>query len=245
MYSMLYLRSALYFVLFMGATLCMGVWYAPSLWGKHRSATTAEIPYRWTKMALWLQRHVLRLHYEVRTHTPLPQGGVVYAVKHQSAWETLALWHIIDRPVFVLKKELLTIPIFGAYLRATDHIAIDRSDGAKAMQQIIEQARHFLDQGRNVVMFPEGTRTAIGANVRYKQGIGILYDALSPTVYPVALNSGCFWERNAWIRKAGTVEVEILPPIASGLEKAEFMTVLKEQIETVSRNLAQHPRRGL
>ncbi|TAE33636.1 MAG: 1-acyl-sn-glycerol-3-phosphate acyltransferase [Alphaproteobacteria bacterium] len=242
MRSVVYIRSALYLILFLIATMCIALWYAPCLWSKKHHATKARIPLLWTKIALTLQKHILDLDYEVRTHTPLPQGGVVYAVKHQSAWETIALWHIIDRPVFVLKKELLSIPLFGAYLAASDHIAIDRTDGIKAIQQINSQVAHFLAQGRNVVMFPEGTRTSVGEDSRYKSGIALLYHALSPTLYPVALNSGCFWSRNAWVRKAGTVEVEILPPMPSGLDKQAFMRSLKEQIEGTTTQLVEHAR---
>jgi 1-acyl-sn-glycerol-3-phosphate acyltransferase len=200
------------------------------------------IPYRWTSIALWLQRHVLQLTYEVRSHTPLATGGVIYAVKHQSAWETIALWHILDRPVFVLKKELLSIPVFGWYLAHADNIVIDRSAGKKAVGQIIEQSTKYLMQGRNIVMFPEGTRTQAGAEVKYKSGIGAVYEAIAPTIYPVALNSGCFWGRNRFTRRAGVVEAEILPAVQSGLSKSEFMTLLQTHIETVTARLVAAPK---
>jgi 1-acyl-sn-glycerol-3-phosphate acyltransferase len=192
-------------------------------------------------VCLLLQRYVLRLNYYVEgTEHIAPEGAVIYAVKHQSAWETLALWHILHRPVFVLKKELLDIPIFGWYLRRVDNIVIDRSSGKQAITQIIQQSRDYLAQGRNIVIFPEGTRTAVGAHTRYKAGIGALYETLTPTIIPVALNSGCFWKRNAWVRKAGIVRIRFLPPMPQGLAKEEFMEMLQSTIEEHSIKLIEY-----
>jgi 1-acyl-sn-glycerol-3-phosphate acyltransferase len=233
-------RSVLYHPAFVFATLGMGLAFLPALLAKN-DAVKGTIPYRWTKMALKLQSSLLSLNYEVKRHTPAPEGGAVYAVKHQSAWETLALWQIIDRPVFVLKKELLDIPVFGHYLGAADNIAIDRSAGKKAIEDMVEQARYYLLQGRNIVLFPEGTRTAIGSTPKYKSGIAAIYEAFSPAVYPVALNSGCFWPRNALIRKSGIVDVEILPPLPTGMSRHQFMETLQQHIETVTARLVAKP----
>jgi 1-acyl-sn-glycerol-3-phosphate acyltransferase len=234
-------RSLLYQLVFTCVTVGMGVACLPLLLIKH-PALKHRIPHLWTGIALALQRHILRLTYEVRRHTSSPEGGTMYAVKHQSAWETIALWHIVDRPVFVLKKELLNIPIFGWYLACADNIVIDRTAGKKAVGQIITQSMVYLSAGRNIVMFPEGTRTEVGAEAKYKSGISAVYEALSPHIHPVALNSGCFWGRNCFIRKAGTVEVEILPPIAKGLSKPEFMESLQTEIETVAARMVANPK---
>jgi 1-acyl-sn-glycerol-3-phosphate acyltransferase len=234
-------RSLVYHPAFILSTLAMGVALAPALFGKDE-AVKAAIPYRWTKWALRLQADILRLTYEVKYCSQLPQGRAIFAVKHQSAWETMALWHIIDRPVFVLKKELLDIPVFGAYLKAADNIAIDRSAGKGAMEDMLRQAHTFLQAGRNIVIFPEGTRTAIDAQSRYKQGISYLYEAFNVPIYPVALNSGCFWGRNAFIRRAGVIDVEILPAIPKGLSRDMFMDVLQQQIEGITKRLVKQAR---
>ncbi len=233
-------RSLAYQVAFIAVTLGMGIAYLPLLLMRHPSLKHA-VPYKWTGIALKLQRNILGLDYEMRSHVPLAKGGVIYAVKHQSAWETIALWHILDRPVFVLKKELLHIPIFGWYLGQADNIVIDRASGKKAVGQIIDQSMKYLKEGRAIVMFPEGTRSAPGAEVKYKSGIGAVYEVLSPEIYPVALNSGCFWGRNRLMRKAGTIDVEILPPLPVGLGKAAFMNVLEKQIEAVTARLVANP----
>ncbi len=234
-------RSVAYHVAFTTLTLGMGILCLPLLAIKH-PALTFVIPYKWTGWALDLQRYILGLDYEVRSVAPLSSGGVIYAVKHQSAWETLALWHILDRPVFVLKKELLSIPIFGWYLRQADNIVIDRSSGQKAVGQMIEQGMKYLMEGRNIVIFPEGTRTPAGETTRYKGGIASMYEALAPKIYPVALNSGCFWGRNALVRKPGTVEVEVLEPMPQGLPKSEFLEQLQQRIETATAPLVANPK---
>jgi 1-acyl-sn-glycerol-3-phosphate acyltransferase len=234
-------RSLTYQVAFTVVTIGMGIACLPLLLIKH-PALKHRLPYAWTGIALTLQRTLLGLTYEMRTHTPLPSGGVMYAVKHQSAWETIALWHILDRPVFVLKKELLSIPIFGWYLARADNIVIDRSAGKKAVGQMIDQSMKYLQAGRNIVLFPEGTRTQAGEAVKYKSGIGAIYEVLSPMVYPVGLNSGCFWGRNRLMRKAGVVEVEILPPLPTGLGKAVFMETLHIHIEGATARLVANPR---
>jgi 1-acyl-sn-glycerol-3-phosphate acyltransferase len=233
-------RSLAYQVIFGSVTLAMGIVFLPLLAMRH-PALKAKIPHLWTGASLSLQRNVLGLDYRVTRHTPVPTGGVIYAVKHQSAWETIALWHILDRPVFVLKKELLDIPIFGWYLARADNIVIDRSAGKKSAGQMIDQCMKYLSEGRNIVVFPEGTRTEVGAQTRYKSGIGGVYETLNPKVFPVALNSGCFWGRNRFLRKAGTVDVEILPPLPTGMDRATFMHTLQEHIETVTARLVAAP----
>ena len=234
-------RSLVYQIAITCVTVGMGIACLPLLLLKHPTLKYA-IPYRWTSIALWLQRYILHLTYDVRSHAPLASGGVIYAVKHQSAWETMALWHILDRPVFVLKKELLSIPVFGWYLAHADNIVIDRSAGKQAVAQIIDQSMKYMMQGRNIVMFPEGTRTRAGAEVKYKNGIGAVYEAISPTIHPVALNSGCFWGRNRFIRRAGVIELEILPSVTKNLSKSDFMQALHTQIETATARLVATPK---
>jgi 1-acyl-sn-glycerol-3-phosphate acyltransferase len=235
-----FLRSCCYQILITLITIVMGVAFLPLLLQK-RPALKYFVPYWWSKCALWLQHHVLRLRYEVLGRENIvADGGVIYAVKHQSAWETLALWHILHHPIFVLKKELLDIPIFGWYLCQGDNIVIDRSSGSKAIGQIVEQSREYLGQQRNIVIFPEGTRTAVGANVRYKAGVGALYQSLQPTIIPVALNSGCFWKRNAFVRKSGVVRIQFLPAMPTNLSRDEFMQQLQSTIELATNELVKH-----
>jgi 1-acyl-sn-glycerol-3-phosphate acyltransferase len=232
-----FLRSSFYHILMWCITIFLGIVFLPLLLLKTK-ALKYFVPHFWSKIALVLQKHILRLPYEVIGKENIaPQGGVIYAVKHQSAWETLALWHILDRPVFVLKKELLNIPIFGWYLAKADNIVIDRGDGRGAILQIINQSEKYLSEGRNIVIFPEGTRTRVGAEVKYKAGIGALYGRLYPKVIPVALNSGVFWGRNAWVRRKGLVKVQFLQEAPTDLSVEEFMNYLQNQIESATNSL--------
>ena len=233
-------RSIAYHCTSIPITLLMGIAYLPLLAMNHPKLK-ADIPLQWTGIMLYLQKKILKLDYTVHSEIDLSQAHGIFAAKHQSAWETIALWHILNRPVFVLKKELLSIPIFGWYLGKADNIVIDRSAGQKAIGQIIEQAMQYLTQGRSIVLFPEGTRTQAGATVRYKQGIANVYEALQPTIYPVALNSGVFWPRNSLIRKSGTVEMHVLSAMEQGLSKQEFMEELQRVIETQTAKLVDSP----
>jgi 1-acyl-sn-glycerol-3-phosphate acyltransferase len=174
------------------------------------------------------------IRFEVKGREHIPKEGAIFAVKHQSAWETLALWCILDRPIFVLKRELHKIPVFGPYLKKVDNIAIDRGGGSKTIRQMITQAKHYLQKKRAIIIFPEGTRIPPGETRSYRIGIAALYDALSPPVIPVALNSGCFWGRNAFQKKPGTITVEFLPPMQQGLDKKNFLNELHARIETAS-----------
>lgn len=187
----------------------------------------------WAAVVVGLLRLFCGIRHQVEGTEHITQG-VVYASKHQSAWETIALWNILHRPVFILKRELLSIPVFGAYLRIVPHVAIDRKAGSQAMRQVIEQSRMHLQEGRNIIIFPEGTRTPPGETRPYKQGVASLYEQLKVTVVPVALNSGLFWRRNAFIKRPGLITVRLLPPMAQGLERDAFLKKLQETIERES-----------
>jgi 1-acyl-sn-glycerol-3-phosphate acyltransferase len=235
-----FLRSTIYHCLIWFITILMGLAFLPLLLLKS-NALKYFVPHLWSKIALLLQKYILRLNYEVIGADNIsPNGGAIYAVKHQSAWETLALWHILDKPVFVLKKELLNIPIFGWYLAKVDNIVIDRKAGKKAILQIIAQSEKYLIEGRNIVIFPEGTRTKVGAESKYKAGIGALYSKLNTNIIPVALNSGIFWGRNAWVRKSGLVQVQFLKAMPEGLSNYNFMQTLQNEIETASNELIKN-----
>lgn len=235
---MLFIRS-LSFELFrilwtalLGLALVCIAWI-PAVW------RTPYIPRLWTSGMLNALRICCGIHYHVEGVEHIQHGGAtIYAIKHQSAWETLILWHILDCPVFILKQELLRIPIFGYYLRKTPIIAIDRSAGSRAIAGMVAQARKHLQQQRQIIIFPEGTRTRPGQKIKYRSGVASLYANLDASVIPVALNSGCFWPRNGFIKRPGTITIRFMPPIASGLEKAEFMAIVESSIESASDELA-------
>ena len=157
---------------------------------------------------------------------------VIYAAKHQSAWETIALVGYLRAPVPVLKRSLLFLPVIGLFFLKSGCIPVDRSAGMKALKKMRDAAIAHRDRGRSLLIFPQGTRVAPGASHPYEIGVFALYDATGLPVVPVALNSGHVWPRNSWRKYPGTVDVDFLEPIPPGLKRKEFMALLEERIET-------------
>ena len=167
----------------------------------------------------------------------LPDGPVIIASKHQSSWETLAFARLFPDSAIVLKRELLFIPIVGWAMARAGNIAVARGDGASALRGLVKQAKAVIADGRSILIFPEGTRVAIGAEHPYQVGTAALYRQLGVPVVPVALNSGLFWGRRQFVKRPGVIDVEILPPIAPGLRREAFMTTLRERIEVATERL--------
>ena len=179
------------------------------------------------------------IDYEIRGLEYMPTTPCIVASKHQSAWETMILPVLLPYPALILKKELLRLPFFGLYLQRFGMIAIDRSQGIRALRDIADKAKAALATGRHILIFPEGTRTVPGAEPHYHRGILPVYSGAGVPVVPIALNSGLFWGRNAFLKQPGTIVLQFLPPIPSGLDKNTFMTCLEDAIETHSEALRQ------
>lgn len=195
----------------------------------------------WARSALFLMRVTAGLRHEVIGMENIPSGGMMVAAKHQSFWETFVLVAMFPEPVFILKRELTWIPFFGWCLMKMRMIPVDRGGRARALAQVTRRARIELgENGRQLLIFPEGTRRAAGAPPDYKFGVAHLYADLGVPCLPVALNSGLYWPRRKFLRLPGTIRMEILPPIAPGMRKAQFQALLQDTIETASdRLLAQ------
>ena len=185
----------------------------------------------WAHGALVLLRLIVGLRHEIRGRENMPDEPVMLAVKHQSAWETLALNIMLHDPVFVMKQELLQIPFFGWMLRRAGMISVDRAGGAATLRVMVAESRARLADGRPLVIFPEGTRTAPGEHHPYHPGVAALYMALGVPVVPVALNSGLFWPRRSMRLAGGTIIIEFLPPIQPGLPRRVFAAQLEATIE--------------
>jgi len=156
---------------------------------------------------------------------------VIYAAKHQSAWETIVLVGYLRLPVTVMKRELLLLPLIGLFFLKAGCVAVNRAGGMKALKAMRKAAVRHRDNGRSMLIFPQGTRVAPGASHGYEVGVFALYDATGLPVVPVALNSGHVWPRNSWQKKPGIIDVKFLEPIASGLNRKEFMAELERRIE--------------
>lgn len=192
----------------------------------------------WGKSLLFGLRWLAGIKCEVRGRENLPADGrYIVASKHQSALETIAFHAILPSPAYILKKELLYIPLFGWNLLLTGCVAIDRSSGTKAMRSILQGSEKRLEENRPVIIFPEGTRTAPGATTHYNPGVGLLYEKCGVPVIPTALNSGYFWRKKAFMKEPGTIIVEFLPPMPQGLDKRAFIAELQNRIEDACKKI--------
>jgi 1-acyl-sn-glycerol-3-phosphate acyltransferase len=191
----------------------------------------------WAQINILLLRVICNVRVEYRGVEKIPEGPLIVASKHQSMWETFSLLRFFKAPFFALKRELMYIPVFGLFLIKTNMISIDRSAGGRALVKMARRARQEVLQGRQFVIFPEGTRRPIGAPPQYKPGIALIYSDCGVPCLPVALNSGLFWPRRTFMRYPGTLVVEFLDPLPPGLSRDEFLTRLRTTIEEATDRL--------
>lgn len=229
------MRAVLFTILFYSWTTAMGVLVLPLLLGPPRPLLAYSR--FWIRGALWLLRVTVGLTHEVRGREHIPAGPALFAVKHQSAWDTLAINLIIQDAAIVLKRELTWIPVFGWCLLRARQIPIDRSGGMSALRKMIAAARDRLSEGRSIVIYPEGTRVAPGTAKPYHAGIAALQSALDVPVVPVALNSGLFWPRRSLALRPGQITIEFLPALPAALPRREFVQALESAIESATNRL--------
>lgn len=200
----------------------------------------------WSRYFVWLCTHLAGIKMEVRGRENLRKGPLLIAAKHQSLWETMALLQFFDDPCFILKRELIYLPLFGWYLYMTGQIPVDRRGGAKVRNELLKRTRKAIltAPGRQLIMFPEGTRRPVGASPAYRSGIGHVYSALDIAVTPVAMNSGVCWPRRSLKLRPGTIIIEFLPDIPGGLHRDQFMAQLETSIETATNRLVAEAYRG-
>lgn len=196
----------------------------------------------WARFQLIVLKHLCRLDYRVEGREHLPGGAAIILSKHQSAWETIAFQGIFPSQTWVLKRELLWIPLFGWALALLRPIAIDRSAGRKAIEQVIEQGRERLQSGIWVVVFPEGTRVAPGTRKRYAMGGAVLAAETGYPVVPVAHNAGSFWLRRGFLKRPGTVRVVIGPVIDPRGRTAE--AIIKQAEEWIEMKMVELEKTG-
>ena len=233
---MMFLRSLLFNVAFIvwTAFMCVGL-----LWMLLLPRDQMMSVVRWYLGSIaWMERTILGLHFEVRGTENLPKAGsYILAAKHQSAWETMKLHAILGDPAVILKRELTWIPTWGWYARKARMIAVDRGARGRAINSLIENSKPVRDEGRPIVIFPQGTRVAPGTYRNYRVGVGVLYEELQLPIVPMALNAGLYWPRRAFIKRPGTIVVEILPPIPAGLPRAQAMQELETRLEEATDRL--------
>lgn len=191
----------------------------------------------WARVGTYLLRTIVGTRLVVRGLDNLPSGGLVIAAKHQSMFETFALYTILERPTFVMKRELARIPLWGWYARRAGMITVERDDGTRALRSLAVEVDKAVKRGEQVIIFPEGTRRPPGAEAEYRGGVAHLYRRSGVPVVPIALNSGLFWPRKRFRRYPGTIVIAFLPAIPPGLKSQEFMARLEHEIETASDRL--------
>ena len=233
-HKMKYIRSGLFNFLFFCWTalvvllLWTVIFLSPT---KFRSVISI-----WPKGCFALLK-IIGITFEIRGLKNIPKFPVLFAVKHQSVWETIFfLWHHKDN-AYVMKSELSRIPFWSWYMKKSGHILIDRTGGTKSMRNIIKKSKLFMDNGRSIVIFPEGTRIASGQMGNFHPGVAAIYTQLNATVVPVAVNSGLFWPRREFVKKPGNIIIEFLPPIEPGIDRKPFMLQLHNQIKLATQKI--------
>ncbi|WP_018649130.1 MULTISPECIES: 1-acyl-sn-glycerol-3-phosphate acyltransferase [unclassified Thioalkalivibrio] len=236
------IRGLLFQLGFIGSTLVFGLLVPPLIWPLSRPARYRVLT-QWGRFNVWWLRITCGLDYRVRGAEHIdPSRPHVVLSKHQSAWETVAYVAIFPMQTWVLKRELMRIPLFGWTLSMLDPVPIDREAGRQALENLVAEGQQRLDQGRWVIVFPEGTRVAPGEHGRYRQGGAILAARTGYPVLPVALNSGSFWPKKGLRRYPGTIEVVVGPPVeTAGRKPVEVLSEAEEWIETTMAEIEPRP----
>lgn len=234
----MFIRSALFNIAFWvwigiigGLTLPISCVYRPF------ALTVAKI---WGHGTLWLLKVICNIRYELHGKEHIPNYPCIVASKHQSAWDTAIFWVLLEKPSFVLKQELIYLPIFGWNLLLQRSIYINRKTGASALKKMLREAISIKQEGRQIVIFPEGTRTIPNAEPDYKSGVSALYSSLELPVIPVGLNSGLLWGKNSFLKKSGVIQIEFMPPINAGMKPREFLTKLEQDIENSCNKMSSY-----
>ena len=193
----------------------------------------------WTRFNIWWLKFTCNIHYNIQGKDNIPLGSTIVLAKHQSTWETLFLHYYLPPLTWVIKRELLKLPLFGWCLGLLQPIAIDRSSASEAVQQILSQGKRYLDQGRWVLIFPEGTRTSPGEKKRYRLGGARLAAHTGYPILPVAHNAGEHWPRKGFLKRPGTIRVVFGPLIESANQTPEQINTAVEQwIEKTVANIS-------
>lgn len=228
---MISIRSLIFNTIFYANLIIQMIIWTPFYFLAPRKAAWF-VPKFWVRTSLWLQRNIALTESEITGQQNLPAGSYILAPKHQSFWDAIAFLPDIPDALYILKRELTWIPFFGWYIAKMRMIPVDRGSRAKALKQVIKATKTELARNsRQLIIYPEGTRRAPGAEPAYKYGIVELYSQLGVPVVPVAHVAGLYWPRRKFKRYPGTIKARYLPPIPPGLDKEEFMRRLIAETE--------------
>ena len=232
---MLIIRSILFYFSLVIWTLIMGVICLPFL---ILPSKLLKYPSKlWIKVIFIFLHKICNIKHKIEGIENIPNESVLIASKHQSTFETFALYYYLNNCFFVHKRELFFIPIFGQYLFKSNMVSIDREGGRKTMIKMLEKVKSKLQSGSSIVIFPEGTRTIPGSKPNYKTGFIGIYNHTNKKILPIALNSGLCWSKHSWILKNGVITIKILPIIDEGYDKKTVLEKVQSSIETASTEL--------
>jgi len=229
------LRSLIFVALFYAWSALLAIGMVP-LFLCPRRWTLAAFGF-WSRGVILMLRMFCGIRVEVRGRQWMPTGRALVAAKHQCMFDVFGQFAWLPDSSFVMRKELMRIPLFGWYATKARMVVVDREGGAQALRNLVRDATDRLTEDRQLVIFPEGTRVEPGKTGRYQPGIAGLYRELGLPVHPMATNSGVHWPAHGFVRKPGTIVFEYLEPIPAGLTRAEFMRRLETRIETASNAL--------
>jgi 1-acyl-sn-glycerol-3-phosphate acyltransferase len=232
---MMWLRSIAFNALFMpltALTAIFGMFLLP-----FPPRITRRFVRQWARALVWLLRVICGIRLRVTGLEHIAPGPALIASKHQSAFDTFVWLAILDNPSYVLKHELLDLPFWGRVARHSGAVAVDREGGGAALRAMVRDGKRVLDEGRPLVIFPEGTRTDPGEAAQYHPGVAALALHSGVPCYPVATDSGRLWGRRAFRKRAGVISISILPALPTGLNRKSFMEALQNQIEAETAHL--------
>ncbi len=227
---MLALRSVVYNIALYAVTIIQMIVFTPFYFLAPRKKAW-WVPRFWARSLLWMMDKTVGTTRRIDGLENLPAGSFILAPKHQSFWDVLAFFHHLPDPIYILKRELFWIPLFGWYMAKQRLIPVDRGKKGKALRDVIARARVEMKDGRQLIIYPEGTRRPPGAEPSYKWGIAEIYSELDIPVVPVSHQAGLFWPRRKFLRFPGTIRARFLKPIPPGLGKEEFMARLIAETE--------------
>lgn len=231
------LRSWIYLAAFLSWTLGAAIACLPSLL---KPSWTLRAIRMWIRGIMTLAEYIVGITCRVtgQEHLPTGPGGAlgpcIIAAQHQSSFETYRLFLDLPHPIFILKRELIWIPLVGWYMTRAGFISIDRGAGAPAMRKMLRATQAALDAGHQVIVFPEGTRVPPGEQRPYRPGISALYAHCTAPVIPMALNSGYLWGKTRVLKLPGEIVFQFLPALPPGLSREAVLTELRARLETAA-----------
>ncbi len=193
----------------------------------------------WAYGIILMLKYICGITHSIEGIEKLPNKPCIIVSKHQSAWDTMIFFSFLPFPIFVLKQELLKIPLFGPFLTRMGMIPVNRKGGISAMKDMLANVKDRLSKGASIVIFPEGTRIEYGKTGKYNPGIAYIYQdkEVQADFVPIALNSGKCWPTGSVYKNPGHITLKILDPIRQGGDKKEFMKIAQERIEEACKEI--------